>query len=320
MAVARLPGGWHVEFERAASGEVVSVLTVFLANRRCPWKCVFCDLWKHALEDGVAPGDIPAQLDVALSSGAVAGAGPIQAKLYNAGSFFDPRAIPVVDHPLIAAKVARFQRVIVECHPALIGDRVWRFQESLAEAARIQGSERAPELEVAMGLETVNPGVLPRLGKRVTLDGFSRASELLARHGVALRSFVLVQPPFEAPGEAVEWARRSTEFAIGCGATAVTLIPVRPGTPELEALAEAGIFSPPTLLTLEQAFDASLGVAAGRCRVFADLWNLGQFASCPECLAPRRARLERMNHGQHTEPRVVGACAGGHGGDEPAGA
>ena len=24
MAVARLPGGWHVEFERAASGEVVT--------------------------------------------------------------------------------------------------------------------------------------------------------------------------------------------------------------------------------------------------------------------------------------------------------
>ena len=44
-------------------------------------------------------------------------------KLYNAGSFFDPRAVPEPDYEDIAKAVSGFSRVIVECHPALVGRR-----------------------------------------------------------------------------------------------------------------------------------------------------------------------------------------------------
>src|SRR5260370_26132042 len=46
---------------------------------------------------------------------------PTQIKLYNSGSFFDRRAIPPADYPAIAQRVRRFERLIVECHPALMG-------------------------------------------------------------------------------------------------------------------------------------------------------------------------------------------------------
>ena len=41
-------------------------------------------------------------------------------KLYNAGSAFDPRAIPPADDADIARAVAGFERVIVESHPAFL--------------------------------------------------------------------------------------------------------------------------------------------------------------------------------------------------------
>ncbi len=44
-------------------------------------------------------------------------------KLYNAGSFFDPRAVPESDYDDIAAQLVGLERVIVESHPALIGAR-----------------------------------------------------------------------------------------------------------------------------------------------------------------------------------------------------
>src|ERR1041385_2342186 len=115
------PQSFLVERERSEAGEVVSVATLFLTNRECPWRCLYCDLWKNTLTETVPVGAIPAQIDYALECLESNQPGPSarQIKLYNAGSFFDPLAIPPEDFPAIAARAVRFERVIVECHPAL---------------------------------------------------------------------------------------------------------------------------------------------------------------------------------------------------------
>jgi len=282
------PYAFVAEQERAESGEVVSVATIFLTNRECPWRCLMCDLWRNTLTESVPPGAIPAQMDFALASLPPAR----QLKLYNSGSFFDPRAIPPDDLPAIAERVRSFERVIVECHPALIGEPALRFRDLLHG-----------KLEVAMGLETAHPEVLARLNKRMTLDQFASAADLLHAHNIALRVFILVKPPFLDEAEALDWARRSLDFAFDCGATVASLIPTRSGNGALEALAEHGAFSPPKLATLEQA--AAYGVSLRRGRVFADLWDLEKFSACPACFAARKERLERMNLTQTIEPPVV---------------
>src|SRR5262245_47744431 len=121
------PHAFFLESERAESGEIVSVATIFLTNRECPWQCVYCDLWKNTLTQTVPVGAIPAQIDYALALRDTAadftrprpsfssanvhgffehededdGRGRFakQIKLYNSGSFFDPRAIPPEDYP-----------------------------------------------------------------------------------------------------------------------------------------------------------------------------------------------------------------------------
>ena len=158
-----------------------------------------------------ALGAIPAQIDYALNRLPPAR----QLKLYNSGSFFDRKAIPLEDHASIADRVTNFERSIVECHPALVGDDCWRFRD------RLSGT-----LEVAMGLETVHPETLSRLNKRMSVDQFATAADLLLKHDVDLRVFILVKPPFMREEKALEWAARSLEFAFDCGATAATLIPV----------------------------------------------------------------------------------------------
>ena len=108
-----------------------------------------CDLWKNTLDKPVSHGAILEQIDYALNF-ANSKIGSIdnldQIKLYNAGSFFDPKAIPTSDDEEIAKRLTKFNRVIVECHPSLVGERCLRFKES------INGT-----LEVALGLETVHP-------------------------------------------------------------------------------------------------------------------------------------------------------------------
>jgi len=278
-----------VEQEAAVGGRLSSVLTVLLTNRECPWRCVFCDLWRHTLADRVAPGDIAAQLDLALGDPVIETERPTELKLYNAGSYFDAAAIPPDEDPAIATRAGAFQRLIVESHPLLVGDRCWRLRDRLKAGRGGVGTG----LEIAMGLETVNPEVLEALNKRVTLEAFDEAAMALRRGGVSLRAFVLVQPPFEAPGEAVEWAVRSVEHAWDVGARVVSLIPVRGGNGALEALQAAGRFRPPNLATLEHALEASLRCARGI--VLADTWDLERFADCVVCFEERKERLTRMN-------------------------
>ena len=139
------PWTFFLEDERSASGEIVPVATIFLTNRECPWRCLMCDLWRNTLPGDTPAGAIPAQIDYALQRMAPAR----EVKLYNSGSFFDRRAIPPEDYDAIADRVRAFERVIVECHPALVGDDCFRFGE------RLTG-----RLEVAMGLETVHPQIL----------------------------------------------------------------------------------------------------------------------------------------------------------------
>ena len=192
------------EIEPDDSGEPVTVSTIFLTNRECPWRCLMCDLWRNTLTQPLAPGAIPEQIRSALSR-----LPPARwVKLYNAGSFFDPKAIPPADYTPVAGLLSGFERIIVESHPALVGESCLELRDAVAG-----------ELEVAMGLETVHPEVLPRLNKRMTLEEFRRASAFLRESGISLRVFVLVGLPFLSERESLDWACRSVEFAFDCGAS-----------------------------------------------------------------------------------------------------
>ncbi len=292
------PHGVFLERERLASGDVVDSGIVLLTNRECPWRCLMCDLWKDTTRVSVPVGAIPRQVDAAVRTWFDAGVRPAQVKLYNSGSFFDPKAIPPADYAPVARRLAFARHVVVESHPLLVGERVRVLRDLLS------GS-----LEVALGLETAHPEVLARLNKKFDLDQFARAAGFLATERIALRVFLLVNPPFLDGPAGLEWTVKSAGFAFACGATAVTLIPTRGGNGAMERLRESGEFVPPTLATIEAAQQAAL--ALGRGRVFADTWALEPFSTCPRCLPARRERLETVNLTQRDLPPVRCAACGG---------
>jgi len=282
--------GAFMEKERTENGDIVPVATILLTNRECPWRCLMCDLWRNTTKKTIPAGAIPFQIRGAFAELSSAR----RVKLYNSGSFFDPRAVPPADHGEIARLLDRFERVIVESHPALIGESCARFRDLLAG-----------DLEVAMGLETAHPEALAKLNKRMTVDDFLNAAERLDRFGVSLRVFVLLGVPFLTPQESSEWCRRSIEVAFDAGATAVSIIPTRAGNGALDLLAEQGEFFLPTLEALEQALTD--GINLGRGRVFADLWDADRLRICEGCFEYRVERLRRTNLTQTVLPSVV--CA-----------
>ena len=295
--------GVVVEHEPSPHGGRERVATVFLTGRECPWRCAMCDLWRYTTATDTPAGAIPAQIRRARAEIAAERPPVVTMKLYNAGSFFDSRAVPENDYDAIAAQLDGLERVIVESHPSLIGGRMDRWLNILE---RQNGAgQPPPALEVAMGLETVHPVALDRLHKRMTVDAFVAAAAQLADRRVALRVFLLIAPPFVPREQQDHWLMESVERALSCGAAVVSLIPTRPGNGALDTIAAAGDFSPPHLSDIERSAALALEKAGDRGRLFVDLWDLERFSGCSDCYPRRRARLHAMNLEQRVLPPVL---------------
>jgi radical SAM enzyme (TIGR01210 family) len=286
--------GSLVEEERRPDGTVERALTVFLSGAECPFTCSFCDLWQFTIDGPTPAGALTKQLERALA--ALDGPLPGRLKLYNASNFFDVRAVPAADLAGMAAIASRFAAVTVESHASTVGART-------TELARRVGGR----LEVAMGLETIHPAAMTQLNKRLDLERFDSAARFLVEHEIDLRVFVLLGAPYVPHDETVEWTVRSAAHAAACGASVVSIIPVRGGNGEMERLQALGHFTPPTMAHLEETLDRCVALAPAV--VTADLWDVERLLGCTHCGAERTERLRRMNLTGRAEPRVAcGAC------------
>ena len=262
-----------------------------------PWKCVMCDLWQYTTIADTPSGAIPSQIERALEdicAGHAEARVPSILKLYNAGSFFDPRAVPAGDYDAIVRALRSPLRVVVECHPALIGPRLDRFMNALATKAS-KDKCATPTLEIAMGLETAHPTALEKLHKRLNLDLFENACKELRLRGVDLRVFLLVSPPFIPAVKQDLWLARSIDFSIACGATAISIIPARTGNGAMEALEAVGEYRRPSLADAERSLMLAIETAGARARVFLDIWDIENAAASLCCGPARVARLRQMN-------------------------
>ena len=283
---------WLHEEEVQADGKLKKVNTIFLTNRECPFKCVMCDLWRHTLDEPTPKGAISAQIEYALDRLPKADV----VKLYNSGNFFDGKAIPRSDYKAIAKLLSGYDHIIVENHPKLIGDFIPEFRDML------NGS-----FEVAMGLESIHPEVLPRLNKQITTENFKEATDYLLSNAISVRAFILLNPPFLTDTrENIEWCLKSVEFAFDCGASVCTVIPTRDGNGIMEKLRDEGEYVPPTLSALEEVFDRAMNLMKGR--VFADLWDLEKFSDCDECFEARKQRMQQMNFDQKVQKNIECKC------------
>jgi radical SAM enzyme (TIGR01210 family) len=290
---AEIPYHFLHEQEIDKNGILRKVNTVFLTGKECSFKCLMCDLWKNTLTSATPPGAILKQIDYALKRLPPADI----IKLYNSSNFFDSKAVPLSDYPGIIERVRSFKKVIVENHPNLCGSSCVDFN------GRIDG-----KLEIAMGLETIHPNVLPRLNKKLTVTDFKKAATFLQQHNIQMRAFVLLNPPFlTGQDENVEWALKTIDFAFDCGVGCCSVIPTRKGNGIMEELEKRGDYVAPTLASLEHVMEKALALKKGR--VFADTWDIGFLARCNTCFEKRKLRLEEMNFTQKFLPKINCNCS-----------
>ncbi|MCG8460394.1 MAG: hypothetical protein MI919_29280 [Holophagales bacterium] len=284
------------EEELEPDGRLRPSTTLFLAGAECPFTCNFCDLWRHTIEGPTPPGALPAQIRDGLAGLPAAGRGEEILKLYNASNFFDARSVPEADDGEIATLADGYGRVVVECHPHLLGAREadgWRLRDRVHRFADALGGR----LEVAMGFETVHPEALASSRKGVGTADLARAARHLLRAGIDVRAFVLVGAPFVPLHEELPWLERTVRFALESGARLVSLIPVRGGEGEMARLEAAGELEPPGLTRVEAAWEHCRAIEPRAVRLDTwDLENLPTDSGGPQ--DPASGRLERLRRAQ----------------------
>ncbi|MBK0378428.1 hypothetical protein [Mucilaginibacter segetis] len=276
------------EHEPDREGRTRRVNTIFLTGKECAFKCLMCDLWKNTLPGTTPPGSILKQIDHSLERLPDADV----VKLYNSSNFFDPKAVPPSDYAGIVERLRGYERVIVENHPKLSGKACVEFNKQLSGT-----------LEIAMGLETIHPDVLPKLNKQMTAEDFRSAAKFLTSNGIDVRTFILLNPPYlKGKTENVNWAVKAVEFAFESGAQCCSVIATRAGNGIMDKLHLQGLYTTPGLDDLEEAFERSLNLKRGR--VFVDTWEIDFLSSCPHCFEARKQRLNAMNANQKNYPEV----------------
>ncbi|MFN7734503.1 MAG: radical SAM protein [Pirellula sp.] len=295
-----VPQGALFEDEPHVGSAIIPTATYFLTGSECRYTCSMCDLWKYTTGERTDVGSLPRQIQLLHQEHNTIERGVRWLKLYNASNFFDTANVPEEDHDTIASLCYGFHRVIVENHAAMLGSsnvrqRILRFQEQLDG-----------ELELAMGLETIEPEAVRLLNKKMSLEQFADACRFLRDNEIRSRAFVLLQPPGSAPATSVEWTVKSCQWAFSCGIERCSIIPTRPGNGFTDTMIASGQWQPPEAKKLEDTMDAmDLGLSSEHRIATVDLWDWNRISgTCEQCCGPRRLRLEAMNMGQCFLPRI----------------
>jgi radical SAM enzyme (TIGR01210 family) len=299
--------GWTLEIEPDGQGDLVTTRTYFLVGSECRFTCSMCDLWKYTLAEPQTPaGSLTLQIEKLHQRVANEGTQKKSRewlKLYNASNFFDPINVDPSEYESIANQCHGFERVVVENHAALFAS-----EKTKSSSLRFRDSLDG-DLEIALGLETIDPAARKWLNKSMSLDQFAQAVDFLCSEAIKVRAFVLLQPLGTPLEDSVQWAVESCRWAAHCGVQRVCLIPTRTGNGFIEQIAKQIAWQPPTAQQLESAFEKLLqdptnasNPDSSRVVYTVDLWDWDSIlGKCSKCSQPRNERLKQMNHSQRFE-------------------
>ena len=215
-------------------GKIVDCLTIVLRSKGCRWRrCLMCG-YKRDTSPKVTLEDLIEQFRFAL--GRLDGAKIV--KIFTSGSFLDPKEIPGEFRKFVYDSLkGRVERLIVESRP-----------EFITEDIATELSSLDFEVEVGIGLETADDFVREHcINKGFSFEDFKRSAKILRSHGIRVKAYLLLKPPFLSEREAIEDVLKSIDAVKGL----VDVVSVNPTNVQkdtyVEMLWKRGLFRPPWL-------------------------------------------------------------------------
>ncbi len=165
--------------------------SVLILPGRCSWsRCIFCGYSTSEISQEQLKGRMEQFFKKLKNMTGV--------KVFGSGSFLDDKqvSLKVREYFVRNLKERKIKKLMIESRPEFITD------EKLNEFRDLQ-------LIVAIGLEVADDKILKKINKGFTLKNYEDAARILKKHGVKLRTYILVNPPF------VKNVRKSLDESVG---------------------------------------------------------------------------------------------------------
>lgn len=261
-------------------------MVVIFRTSGCWWSkkkgCLMCG-YNLASREGIGADSIIAQLSEALTRYE----GEPMVKIYTSGSFLDPNEIPTEARDKIIRSFPQAERILFESRPEFVNE----------ENLRGLPSDR---IEIALGLESADDEVLLKcVRKGFRVADSAKAAEIAMAHGMKVRTYLLLKPPYMTERQAIEDTIKSIAFAARRSESiSINPLNVQNGT-EVERLWKRGNYRPPWLWSLVEVLRE--GKKLAEARVFSSPSGAGSprgVHNCGKCDADVINAIKRFSFTQ----------------------
>lgn len=228
-------------------GNVVNTLTMIFRTSGCWWGkvggCTMCGYVYDSAPTSPSADDLVSQFQKAMAKASKFDR--FMVKIFTSGSFLDEKEVPADARSKILSLLeedSRVFKVVVESRPEFLKDETLKF--CLAHL-------KDTLFEVAIGLETSSDLIRKHsINKGFTFRDFNRAAEAAKANSVAVKTYLMLKPPFISEKQALEDIVTSVkEASVYSSVISINLCNVQKGT-LIEYLWERGEYRPPWLWSI----------------------------------------------------------------------
>jgi len=185
-------------------GKIVDAYVIIFRTKGCSWAqksgCSMCGYFNDSLWQDVSNDDLLTQLNIAMNNYS----DEKFIKIFTSGSFFDDSEINLnARKKILNILFEKTDKVSVESRPEYVNN------ETLQEVKSIVGSKK---LEIGIGLESSNDYIRKTcLNKGFNLSDYKKAANVMKKHKVELKTYVLIKPPFLTEKESIKDSINTTD-------------------------------------------------------------------------------------------------------------
>lgn len=184
--------------------KIVDTFVIIFRTRGCSWAlksgCSMCGYFNDSMWQDVSDDNLLTQFNTAMNNYS----GQKFVKIFTSGSFLDDKEINLKVRKEILGKLTEnVDKISVESRPEYVKDK------TLKEIKSIYGLKK---FEIGLGLETSSDYVRKYcLNKGFKFDEYKKAANIVKKHKIDLKTYVLIKPPFLTEKESIEDAIKTVE-------------------------------------------------------------------------------------------------------------
>jgi radical SAM enzyme (TIGR01210 family) len=186
------------------NGKIVNAYVIILRTRGCSWAltsgCTMCGYFNDSMFIDVSEKDLRSQFEKAMQNYK----DEKIVKLFTSGSYLDPHEISIsMQNEILNILTERTEKISVESCPEYVTEK---------RLTAIQKIVALKEFEIGIGLETSNDLVREKtINKGFTFHEYKKATRLLKKHKMNVKTYILMKPPFLTEKESLDDCIQTTK-------------------------------------------------------------------------------------------------------------